>query len=140
ADADTIINNLRSTVIGIRYENMLFGNYLHGGVTTVKDASGSTVETITYPTKVNQSANEIMQLATVTPNAVATNGFSRTRTGQQEILLTLEGDNIAISAVDGSSNTFEADGTSTFNRASLLQERKLFLNYKYQEDGLTYHC
>lgn len=140
ADADTIIQNLRSTVIGLRYENMLFGNYLHGGVTTVIDASGNTVETITYPTAVNQSPNEIMELSTVAPNAVATNGFSRSRTGKQEILLTLEGDNILISGAEGSSNAFEPDGASAFNRAKLLQERKLFLNYKYEEDGLTYHC
>lgn len=140
ADADTVISNLRSTVIGVRYENMLFGNYLHGGVTTVKDDSGTTVETVIYPTQVNQSPNEIMQLSTVAPNAVATNGFSRSRTGKQEILLTLEGGDITVTGVEGSSNTFEGDGVSTFNQAKLLQERKLFLNYKYREDGLTYHC
>jgi hypothetical protein len=140
ADADTIIGNLRSTVIGLRYDNMLFGNYLHGGVTTVKDASGTTVETITYPTAVNQSSNEIMQLSTMAPDAVVTNGYSRTRTGLGEILLTLDGENITVSGAPGSTNNFEADGASSFNRAKLLQDRKLFLNYKYEDDELTYHC
>lgn len=140
ADADTIISNLKSTVIGLRYENMLFGNYLHGGVTTIKDAEGTVVETITYPTEVNQTSNEIMRLTTVAPNAVSTNGFGRSRTGQQEILLTLEGMNIIVGNADGSTNSFEADGNSSYNQAKLLQERKLFLNYKFEEDGLTYHC
>ena len=140
ADADTIISNLRSTIIGLRYENMLFGNYLHGGVTTVKDAAGTTVETIQYPTAVNQGENEIMQLSTTAPNTVVTNGFSITRNGAPEIVLMLEGNDIVVSSAQGSSNTYEADGASAFNGSKLLQERKIFLNYKYAANGLTYHC
>lgn len=140
ADADTIISNLKSTVIGLRFENMLFGNYLHGGVTTIKDAEGTVMETITYPTEVNQSSSEIMQLSTVAPDAVVTNGYSRTRTGLEEILLTLDGENITISSAPGSTTNFEADGANSFNRAKLLQSRKLFLNYRYEDNGLTYHC
>jgi hypothetical protein len=140
ADADSILTNNRSTIIGLRYEHMLFGNYLHGGVTTVKDAGGSTVETISYRTSVSQSGNEIMRLSTVAPDAVVTNGFSLTRTNQQELMLTLNGDNVTIGSAPGSTNTFEADGTSAFNGSKLLQERKLFLNYKYQAGDLTYHC
>ncbi len=50
ADADTILESYRSLKVGIKYEHMLFGNYLHGGVTTVKDASGTTINTIKYIT------------------------------------------------------------------------------------------
>jgi hypothetical protein len=140
ADADTIISNLRSTVIGLRYENMLFGKYLHGGVTTVKNPDGSTFETIRYSTAVNQAENEIMQLSTTAPNAVVTNGYGTTRTGAPEIMLALEGNDIVVSSAPGSTNVFEADGTSSFNGSKLLQERKIFLNYKYTADGFTYHC
>lgn len=140
ADADTIIESLRSTIIGLRYENMLFGNYLHGGKTVIKNTEGTVVETITYPTVVNQSSNEIMQLSTIAPNAVVTNGFSRTRTNIPEMILTLNGTNITVSSATGSTNTFEADGTNAFNGSKLLQERKLFLNYKYQNGELIYHC
>ena len=140
ADADTIVESLRSTVIGIRYEHMLFGNYLHGGKTIVKNAEGSVIETISYPTKVNQSSNEIIRLSTISPNSVATNGYSRTRTNQHEIVLVLEGNNVTIGSASGSTNNFEADGVNSFNGSKLLQGRKLFLNYKYQEGGLTYHC
>lgn len=36
ADADTVLASKSTTVIGLKYENMLFGNYWHGGVTIVK--------------------------------------------------------------------------------------------------------
>ncbi len=140
ADADTIVESLRSTVIGLRYENMLFGNYLHGGVTTIKNADGTVVETIRYPTAVNQSSSEIMQLTTVAPNALVTNGYSRKRSDNQEIKISLNGNSITVGSTSSSSNTFEADGTSTFNGSKLLQGRKIFLNYKYEEGELTYHC
>jgi hypothetical protein len=39
-----------------------------------------------------------------------------------------------------STNTFEPDAASSFNGSQLLQDRKLFLKYKYEEDGFTYHC
>ena len=140
ADADTIIESKRSTVIGIRYEHMLFGNYLHGGVTTVKNAAGTTVETITYVTSRAQPDNAIMRLTTVAPNAVVTNGYSLTRPGSPQIVLTLSGTNVAVSSAAGATTTFEPDGASSFNASKLLQDRKLFLNYKYVEGDLTYHC
>lgn len=140
ADADTIPESLRYTVVGLRYENMLFGNYLHGGVTTVKNKEGNTVEEFRYVTKVNQSSQEIMELKTVSPNQLATNGFSKNKTGKNEILLTLQGNSILIGSSSGSSHSFEADGESVFNRSKLLQDRKIFLNYKYEDGDLIYHC
>lgn len=140
ADADTIIESLSTTVIGLKYENMLFGNYLHGGVTTIKNLEGITVETLRYNTTVNQSDKEIMRLTTVAPNAIVTNGYSITRSNKQEILLTLNGNEITVSSTPQSSIKIEADGQSSFNGSKLLQGRKLFLNYKYVQDGFTYHC
>lgn len=139
ADADTIVEPLRSTIIGIRYENKLFGNYLHGGVATVKNAAGATVETLRYQTTVNQTS-EIMQLSTVAPHALTTNGYARSRTGKPEIKLTLEGNNVIIGSAPGSTNTYEPDGESSFNGSKLLQDRKIFLKYKYVENNLTYYC
>ena len=37
ADADSIIDAKKYAVIGLKYEHMLFGNYYHGGITTVKN-------------------------------------------------------------------------------------------------------
>ena len=34
---DKIVEGMSTTLIGIRYENMLFGNYWHGGISEVRD-------------------------------------------------------------------------------------------------------
>ncbi len=139
ADADSILQEKRYAVIALKYENMLFGNYLHGGVTTVKDASGATVETIRYHTTPTQGNTEIWQLSTVAPNALVTNGYSNnTSNTQKEIMLTLNGTEIAIESAPGATNTYVPDGSSTYNNAKLLQNRKIYLNYKYVNgDGNT---
>lgn len=139
ADADTILEEKRYTVIGLKYENMLFGNYWHGGVTTVKDVTGTTVETINYFTSIPAPEGTVWKLTTVGPNKLVTNGYSNNVTSKPEILLTLNGSNITVSSTNGSSVTVEPDGESIFNSPKLLQDRKLFLNYKYSIDDRIYH-
>ncbi len=131
ADADTILSTKRTAVIGLHYENMLFGNYWHGGVTTVKDATGATISTIVYYTAINQPENKTWKLTTVAPNALVSNGISDNTTAKQEMLLTLDGANIIVSTMTGSTFPVQPNGASTYNRAKLLQNRKILLNYKY---------
>lgn len=131
ADADTILSTKKTAVIGLKYENMLFGNYWHGGVTTVKDATGATIQTILYYTAVNQPENKVWKLTTVAPNALVTNGISDQTSLKGEMKLTLDGSNITVTTNAGSTFPVEANGTSSFNRAKLLQNRKILLNYKY---------
>lgn len=131
ADADTIIATKKTAIIGLKYENMLFGNYWHGGVTTVKDPSGAVVSTIAYYTAVNQPENKTWKLTTVAPNALVTNGYSDVTTSKGEMKLTLDGSNIIVSTNAGSTFPVEANGASSYNRAKLLQDRKILLNYKY---------
>ncbi len=141
ADADSILQPFKTTVIGIKYENMLFGNYLHGGVTTVKDASGTVIQTIPYYTYITQNDTKIWRLATTGPNTLATNGYSdKTSTTKSELILTLNGTGITVGTAVGASNTYVAEGTSTYNAAKLLQERKIFVNYKYVVGANTYYC
>ncbi len=140
ADADSIIEPMRTAKVGIKYENMLFGNYLHGGVTTV-DSAGTIVKPIVYYTSINQGDTKIWNLTTLAPNALSSNGYSNTTsTTKKELVLTLNGTDIAISTAAGSSNTYLADGASIFNRAKLLQNRKIFLKYKYVVGVKTFHC
>jgi hypothetical protein len=131
ADADTILESKRYSVIGIKYENMLFGNYWHGGVTTVKNPAGVTIQTITYYTTIPTPETNIWTLTTVAPNVLVTNGYSNVTTTKKEMTLKLDGSNIIISSNAGSTFTILPDGTSTFNRAKLLQDRKIILSYKY---------
>ncbi len=131
ADADTILSTKSSAVIGVKYENMLFGNYWHGGVTIRKSPAGANLDTIKYYTAVNQPENKVWKLKTVAPNALVTNGYSDQTTAKDEMLLTLDGTSITVSTTTGSTFAVAPEGASTYNRAKLLQNRKILLNYKY---------
>ena len=131
ADADSILEPKRFTVIGVKYENMLFGTYLHGGVTVEKDATGTVVNTFPYYTTVNQPQAKTWTLTTIAPNALAVKGYSNNTSAKNELVLTLNVNDIAVSSASGSTFTYQPVGASIFNRPKLLQERKIFLNYKY---------
>ena len=47
------------------------------------------------------------------------------------MVLTLNGNDIAVSSATGSTFTYQPDRASNFNRPKLLQDRKIFLSYKY---------
>lgn len=138
ADADSIIEPKRYAVIGLKYENMLFGTYWHGGVTTIKDASGNITQTLKYYTTIPVPDNKTWKLTTVSPNALTINGYSDQTTSKAEIRVTLGGGNITISSVTGATKIILPDGTSSYNQAKLLQNRKIFLSYKFTNaDGTT---
>ena len=135
ADADSVEKAKRFAVVALKYENMLFGNYWHGGVTTVKDSSGKVLKTINYFTTIPSPESKIMTLKTVAPNALVTNKISD-QSGAMKI--TLNGGTITLSKADGSKVEILPDGTSVYNQAKLLQERKIFLKYKFSNgDGTT---
>ncbi len=135
ADADSIASQKRYAVIGLKYENMLFGNYWHGGVTTVKDSTGKVVKTTNYYTTIPSPEVKVMNLKTVAPNALETNLISDQK---GSFRITLNGNDVTISQAQGSKVKVLPDGPSTFNRPKLLQDRKLFLKYKYANaDGTT---
>jgi hypothetical protein len=135
ADADSVRGAKRSAVIALKYENMLFGNYWHGGVTIVKDATGKVVKTTNYFTSIPTPEIKIMNLKTVAPNALVTNKISD-QTGS--LKLTLNGGTITVSQANGSAVKVQPDGESTFNRSKLLQDRRIYLKYKYANaDGTT---
>ncbi|MGD9555892.1 MAG: DUF1735 domain-containing protein [Mangrovibacterium sp.] len=136
ADADTVLKSKEYAVIGLKYENMLFGNYWHGGVTIVKDATGNAIDTLLYPTTIPSPEAKIWKLTTAGPFNLTTNGVSDVSSSTNpEMQLTLNGGTITISAVEGATFEVVPDGQSAFNQAKLLQDRKIFLNYKYQNDA-----
>lgn len=58
-DVDSIVGPKRFKVIGLKYENMFLGNFWHGGVTTFKDADGTTIQNITYYPTIRVTGNKI---------------------------------------------------------------------------------
>lgn len=136
ADADTILLSKSFEVLAVRYENKLFGNYYHGGVTSVVDASGQELSKEVYPTTIpsNEGSHGIYTLSTVAPDALTSNFIG---TEQGSLLLTLDEPAIAVTGTVNGSKTIEDLGSS-FNCARLLQNRKLFLHYRYPNDDGTY--
>jgi hypothetical protein len=142
ADADSVLQTKDFAVIALKYENMLFGNYWHGGVTIVKDPTGNPIDTTQYYTTIPSPEAKIWKLSTVGPLALTINGVSAVSgSSRPEMKVTLEGANVVVSGVEGATFQVEPDGVSIFNQAKLLQDRKIFLNYKYQDtSGNWYHA
>lgn len=132
AAGDSILTEKDFTVIGLKYENMLFGNYWHGGVTVEKDPAGNVVNTTTYYTTIPSAEAQVWRLKTVGPFALTIDGVSDISSSDvPEMKITLSGGDIQVSAMPGATFNVEPDGTSVFNQSKLLQDRKIFLNYKY---------
>lgn len=136
ADADSIIEPMRYAVIGLKYENMLFGNYWHGGVRVVKDAAGNTLNTVAYYTQIPQPESKVWTLSTVAPFELETNGLADDADkGSMKLTLNSDG-TITVGKSSSSDINVLPDGESRFNQAKLLQDRKIFLKYKYDNgDG-----
>ncbi len=136
ADADMILKPKSFSVVAVKYEHMLYGNYWHGGVTTVRNSAGETVSEDVYKTEIPEMEQRVYTLATKSPNSLTTN---RMGNGEGSLLLKINDDgSIDVSCGD---KDIQPDGEgSRFNQAKLLQNRKLFLNYKYENgDGTVTH-
>ena len=115
---------------------MLVGNYGHGGVTVEKDAAGTVISEKKYNTTIPQPESKVWVLSTVEPFALTTNGVSDVSSSSApEMKLTINGGNILVGAVAGATYQVMPDGNSVYNQAKLLQNRKIFLNYKYQNEA-----
>lgn len=141
ADADSILENNKTEVIGVKFENMLFGSYWHGGSALVNRPAKSDT-TLKYYTVIPVSEAKIWTLKTAGPNTLYATGYFDQITGKNEMMLALNGNAITISTVAGSTWPIAPEGASDFNRAKLLQNRKIVLKYKYVNtaNGYTYHC
>jgi hypothetical protein len=131
ADADTVLQRKSWAVIALKYENMLFGNYWHGGVTIEKNPAGTVVSTQAYYTSVNSPVNKAWSLTTIAPLELTANGYSDASPAGSQMKLTQNGGVISISSVTGAAFPIVQDGECTFNQSKLLQNRKIYLKYKY---------
>lgn len=136
ADADSIIEPMRYAVIGLKYENMLFGNYWHGGVKTVKDAAGKVLKTVAYNTQIPQPESKVWSLKTVAPFELETNGLADDADkGSMKLKLNSDG-TITVGQSSSSEINVQPDGESYFNHSKLLQDRRIYLKYKFDNgDG-----
>lgn len=132
ADADTVLPKKNFAVVAFKYESKLYGNYWHGGVTVEKDAAGAVVKETKYITTIPSPETKMWKLTTIEPFALTINGVSDiSSSAKPEMKITLNGGSVIISPVTGATYQVQPDGESTFNQAKLLQDRKIYLNYKY---------
>lgn len=142
ANGLSIIQGRETSVIGVRFEARFFGHWWHGGETQIKDASGNLVETVAYHTEIPQADTKVWTLTTVSPYSVTANAVGADLNGSSaQMKLTLNEDgSVSVSSVAGARYVVEQDGDCTWNKAELLQNRKIFLKYKYVKDGNTCHA
>lgn len=132
--ADSILPLKKTTIIGVKYENMLFGNYWHGGRVIRYTPANVLKDTIKYYTAIPQAENKVWVLKTVAPFQLTINGYANVTSTKPELKLTLNSDgSVSVDRATGSTFAYSAEGTSTFNKAKLLQNRKIFLSYKYTD-------
>ena len=142
ADADSIIEPKRYNVVGLIFENMLYGKYWHGGQTVI-NRPGLADSVFTYKTAIPTAEANIWVLTTFGPSTLYCNGYKDKASGtKNEMKLVLKGSTVYVSSVIGSTFTIQPDGVSGFNRSKLLQNRKIFLKYQYTDPAskFTYHC
>ena len=133
ADADTVIRSKSFAVIAVRCENKFYGNWYHGGTTTETDPDGGVVNRRAYPTVIPQSESSMYVLTTADASTLLTNRFAD---GAGSLRLTFNGDEITVTDASGRYDIDPVPGKpSRFNGAPLLQDRKLFLNYRYTLPG-----
>ena len=142
ADADSVVNLKRTNTVAVMFENMLFGNYWHGGQTVI-NRPGLPDSTYSYFTEIPTPESKIWVLKTIGPSTLACNGYlDQASPTVTEMNLVLKGDKVFVSSASGATNVVSSEGSSSFNRAKLLQNRKIFLKYQYTNttNGYTYHC
>ena len=142
SDGTDVIDGMDYTVIGVHYESKLFGYWYHGGKVEVVDGSGNLVGTTVYERTVPQADSKVWTLTTVAPYSVTANALTDGLSGSDaQMKLTLADDgSVTVEPVDGAPKVVEQDGECRFNNSKLLQDREIYLKYKYVSDGLTYHA
>ena len=123
ADADSILEPKRSNMVGVMFENMLFGKYWHGGTAFVNrpgHINGDT--TYVYPTAVPTNENNIWTLTTTGPSTLTANGyFMSFTTPTQQMKLVLKGTKVSVSSFPGADVTVTQEGDCSFNRSSFCR-------------------
>ena len=151
ADADSIVEPKRFNIVGTRFDNMLFGNYWHGGAALVNRPLNPNIfqrkdTTYIYRTLIpTPQENLIWALTTAGPSTLTCNGYANnTVTAGKKILkLTLKGTKIYLSSGPDAPYIITPEGECSFNNPILLQNRRIYFKYTYTQTVspfFTFHC
>lgn len=135
ADGAATIPGRNFEIIVVRCENRFFGNWGHGGYTALLDVSGQEILRNEYDYSI--ADDKVYTFTTVDPKTVLTDKMSDFKAS---LKLTLNDDNtVKVESGDGQYVISEIPGQpSVYNDAKLLQDRRIDLNYRFENGGYTY--
>lgn len=140
ADADSLLPDKSFQIMAIKVENRFYGNWYHGGRTRViNNKTGETVSSEYYDREIPQDEQKLYVLTTDGFNSVLTD-----KIGKESGCLRLtfnkdEGNTINVQDPTEAKDIAPIAGQPSFhNGAKLIQNREIYLNYKYSNgDGTT---
>lgn len=125
--ADSILSDLKTSMITFTYINQLFGNYVQKGQ-VVK--TGTTNETLVYPGGIN----DVLELTMESPNTLVYSGIADLRGTDKKMNVVVAADNsITIETATGGVAVVD-DGGSSYNP----ETREITLNYSFDFNGVSY--
>ncbi|AUC21518.1 hypothetical protein BTO15_05105 [Polaribacter sejongensis] len=126
--ADSILSNLKSTMITFTYINQLYGKYIQKGSFVKEDGASS--ETLTYSGVITDE----IEFTMAAPKTFVYNGLAEFRGGTQKMHVILADDNtITLESIAGSVAIID-DGGSIYNPDT----REITLNYSFDYNGANY--
>lgn len=131
ADADKVLDGKSFGIVALRLENMFFGNWYHGGRSFRTDAAGTKIagSDEAYPAKI-PSGNGGPSVYTLSSSGAYTCSCDFFHNASGNMTIGMDGKTVSVS---GAGIT---DLGSGWNRAAHIQDRQIFLNYKYSNaDG-----
>ncbi|WP_299234696.1 DUF1735 domain-containing protein [uncultured Bacteroides sp.] len=137
ADADSLMAGKEYTVIGVKYECKLFGYYYNYGEYVYYNAQGEETERKKIAFKIPMDDNYINTLVTSAPNSVMSSMAANNIDYKMNIKLK-EDNTIDLLAPEGVGYSIQSVGECKYNNPKLLQDRKMFLNYKITNGDGSY--
>jgi len=130
------------TMFAVKFINPYHGKYLHRGVSVVKDATSTTIETTTYRARYAEQ-NEIWSLATTGNNTVTVSGSLRSSiiTGLLKMNLTFaDNGTCTIKQARGSAYTITGSGKFAEDAESWggSKHDAIYMTYQLTSGGNTY--
>jgi len=133
ADADEVIKDKSFQIMAVKVENRFYGYWYHGGRTRiVKESGGEVISDNTYSLTLPQSDSRVYELTTESFNSVTTNKMADK---EGKLRLTFNEDNtITVEDPTEKRKIEPINGIpSCHNGAKLIQDREIYLNYRYSE-------
>ncbi|MFB9057863.1 hypothetical protein ACFFU9_14045 [Mariniflexile ostreae] len=128
--ADSILQDLKTSVITFSYINQVYGNYVQTG--EYVKTTGSTVESITYPGGIT----DVLDFSMVSPNSLKYSGLANLRGTDKNLEIVIADDNTVTIQTATGSIIVSDNGGSSYNPTT----REVKLNYSFSFNGSDYKC